>query len=72
MLSSEFSSPHLNADGHTSTNLSRAILEVVRLPVQSLYVEIHDVIIPSTWHTSTKSPALSRPVQEGHGRAHSI
>jgi hypothetical protein len=39
---------------------------------ESLYVETHDVITLSTWHTSTKLPALSRPVQEDHDRALSI
>jgi hypothetical protein len=74
MLSRELSSPHLNVDGHTSTNLSmfvRAIHKVVQ-SVQSLYVEIHDVILVSTWHTSTKLPALSRPIQEDHDRVLSI
>jgi len=70
MLSRELSRPHLNADGHSM--FARAIHEIARLSVQSLYVEIHDVIILSTWHTSTKLPALSHPVQEDHDGALSI
>src|SRR5713101_8012890 len=53
MLSREISNPHLNADGHTSTNLhmfAHTIHKAVRLSVQSLYVEIHDVILVSMWH----------------------
>jgi hypothetical protein len=55
MLSRELSNPHLDADGHTSANLSmftHTIHEVFRLSDQSLYVEIYDVSLVSTWHTT--------------------